>query len=161
MESKLKIAGHPIHPMLVSFPIAFYAASVACFITYQCNADVFWFRAALVANCAGVLTAVLAAVAGFVDWLNIPETRKAKKVGKNHMLCNVGALLCFGINIFIQCPKWDETNPDASVAVILSAIGMILTLIAGFLGWSLVQKHHVGVSLTAEQERIDPVSGVN
>jgi uncharacterized membrane protein len=160
MESKVKIAGHPIHPMIVAYPVAFYTATLVSFIVYNANANVFWFRVGVVANYAGVIMAVVAAIPGFIDWLGINKQRPAKKTGLNHMLSNVTALIVFGINLYLQCPKWNETQPDSSPAILLSAIGMILTLIAGFLGWSLVQKHHIGVSLTPEQERMEPLDGV-
>ena len=160
MFSKIKIAGHPLHAMLVPFPVAFYTATLVCFIIYYCNLDVFWFKVAVKANYAGVATALLAALPGFIDWLNIPKIRKAKKTGLAHMLCNVTALLLFSVNIYLQSGKSNETAPDAIIAIIVTALGFILTLIAGFLGWALVQKHHIGVSLTPEQEKIDPVDGV-
>ena len=160
MYSKVKIAGHPVHAMLVAFPVAFYAATLVGFIAYQANENPFCFRVAVLANGAGIVMAVVAALFGFIDWLGIPSAKRAKRVGLNHMLLNVGALVLFGINFFIQYPKWDEVQPNSSPSIMLTALGLILTLMAGFLGWSLVQKHHVGVSLTAEQQRIDPVDGV-
>jgi uncharacterized membrane protein len=160
MESKIKIAGHPVHPMLIAYPVAFYTAALVCFIVYHCNTNVFWFKVAIVANIAGVILALVAAIPGFVDWLGISKIRKAKKVGLNHMICNVLALIFFAINAWLQYPKWNEATPDESPAIILTAIGMILTLIAGFLGWSLIQKHHIGVSLTVEQEHLEPADGV-
>ena len=161
MYSKIKIAGHPLHAMLVPFPVAFYTATMVCFITYACNMDLFWFKVALKANCAGVAMAALAALPGFIDWLFIPKIKKAKNVGLAHMLCNVTALMLFSLNIYIQCKHLDELQPSATAAIILSSAGFALTLTAGFLGWSLVQNHHIGVSLTEEQEKIDPVDGVN
>lgn len=160
MYSKIKIAGHPLHAMLVPFPVAFYTATLVCFITYACNMDIFWFKVALKANWAGAATAALAALPGFIDWLNIPKIKKAKKTGLSHMLCNVTALLLFSLNIYIQCQHMDELQPSATMAIIITGAGFVLTLIAGFLGWSLVQKHHIGVSLTEEQQKIDPVDGV-
>jgi uncharacterized membrane protein len=161
MYSKIKIAGHPLHAMLVPFPVAFYAATLVCFIMYSSNMDVFWFKVAVKANIAGVATAALAALPGFIDWLNIPKVKKAKKVGVAHMLCNVAALGLFGLNIYLQCDHINDPQPEATTGIGLSAAGFALTLVAGFLGWSLVQKHHIGVSLTAEQQKIDPVDGVN
>jgi len=161
MYSKIKIAGHPIHPMLVAFPVAFYTAAVVCYIVYGANQNPFWFRVGVVANGAGIVMAVVAALPGFIDWLAIPAAKKAKRVGLNHMLCNVGALLLFAINFFIQQPKWNEAQPDSSPSVILTVIGLVLTVTAGFLGWSLIQNHHVGVSLTEEQQRLEPTDGVS
>lgn len=155
MDSKVKLLGHPIHPMLVGYPVAFYTASVVCFICYYNKMDIFWFRMGVSANTAGVIMAVAAALPGFIDWLAIPAKRQAKNTGMKHMLFNVTALLLFGINLYIQCPKWNEPEPLAESAILLSGLGFICTLIAGFLGWKMVQKHHVGVALTPEQEKLE------
>jgi hypothetical protein len=61
------------------------------------------------------------------------------------MVCNVLALICFAVTAWLECPKWNDANPGLGISVPLTAVGFILTLAAGFLGWSLVQKHHVGV----------------
>jgi uncharacterized membrane protein len=161
MYSKIKIAGHPLHAMLVPFPVVLYTATLVCLITYVCTMDLFWFKVALKANWGAVLTAVLAALPGFIDWLSIPKNRKAKKVGVAHMFCNVSALLLFSLNLYLQCEQRNMMEPDVTMGIVLSSAGVILTVIAGFLGWSLVQKHHVGVVLTPEQQKIDPADGVN
>ena len=145
MYSKVKIAGHPVHPMLVSFPVAFYAASLVCFIVYNSNGDPFWFKVAIVANIAGVVMAAVAAIPGFIDWLFIPSGSKPKKTGLLHMVCNVGALALYTINWWLQCDQWKESVPTIDYAIPLTAAGFFLTLMAGFLGWKMVQKHHVGV----------------
>ncbi|MEO6540737.1 MAG: DUF2231 domain-containing protein [Ferruginibacter sp.] len=145
MYSKIKIAGHPVHPMLVAFPIAFYTATLVCYCVYHYHGDPFWFKVAVVANIAGAATAALAAIPGFIDWLYIPSEVRAKKTGLFHMVCNVVALICYGIVAFITCRKWDDAEPTLGLAIPLTAFGFILTMVAGFLGWALVQKHHVGV----------------
>jgi uncharacterized membrane protein len=151
MYSKVKIAGHPIHPMLVAFPVAFYTAALACFIAYAVNGNPFWFRVAFVANVAGVVMAAVAALPGFIDWLNIPADAKAKKTGLVHLCCNVSALLLFGINWWLQCGKWDMETPSPGPAIPLTGLGFILTLVAGFYGWTMVQKHHVGVDVPTRE----------
>jgi uncharacterized membrane protein len=145
MYSKVKLAGHPVHPMLVGFPVAFYTAALVLYIVYYSKADPFYFKVAVLANAAGVVMAAVAAIPGFIDWLNIPSNTKPKKTGINHMICNVLALALFGVNLWMQCPKYNDPNPAIGSAIVLSAAGFILTLAAGFLGWSLVQKHHVGI----------------
>ena len=149
MYSKVKIFGHPLHVMLVGFPVAFYTAAFVCFICYNSNQDPFWFKVAYVANLAGIIMAALAALPGFIDWLFIPSATKAKKTGILHMLCNVTALLLFGINMWLINDQWDTPAPAPGYAVMLTGVGFVLTIIAGFLGWTLVQKHHVGVDMTA------------
>lgn len=145
MYSKIKIFGHPIHPMLVAFPVAFYTGALAAFIAYNSNSDPFWFKVGYVANAAGVIMAVVAALPGFIDWLYIPSDSRAKKTGVFHMLCNVTALLLFAANIWMIKDRWDDPAPALGWALILTGLGFVLTLVAGFLGWTLVQKHHVGV----------------
>ena len=154
MYSRVKIAGHPVHPMLIAFPVAFYTATLVCYIVYSSNQNPFWFKVAVVANVAGAVMAALAAIPGFIDWLFIPKDSRAKKTGLFHMLCNVVALLCFGITAWIECQKWDEANPDTGIAIPLTAVGFILTIAAGFLGWTLVQNHHVGVDINYPAERL-------
>jgi uncharacterized membrane protein len=112
---------------------------------YNFNQNPFWFKVALVANIAGAIMAAVAAIPGFIDWLFIPSDKRAKKTGINHMVCNVLALACYGAVAIMECKQWDEANPALGPAIPITAFGFVLTLIAGFLGWTLVQKHHVGV----------------
>ena len=133
--------------MLIAYPVAFYTATPVCYLVYSSNANPFWFKVALVANIAGVAMAVLAALPGFIDWLFIPSDSAAKKTGVAHMLCNVIALVLYAIVAFTEISKWNDTNPALGLAIPLTVIGFVITLIAGFLGWTLVQKHHVGVDI--------------
>jgi uncharacterized membrane protein len=98
--------------------------------------------------------AAVAAIPGFIDWLFIPSDSRAKKTGLFHMLCNVLALACFTVTAFLECPKWNDSNPALGIAIPLTAIGFALTLAAGFFGWTLVQKHHVGVDIEHPAQRI-------
>lgn len=149
MYSKIKIAGHPVHPMLIPFPVAFYTATLAAFITYAVNADPFWFRVAYAANAAGVVMALVAAIPGFLDWaLGIPSETHAKRDGLKHMGLNVTALALFAINLWLNSGQWNAVTPITRFAIILPLFGLISTIAAGYLGWTLVQKHHVGVQIT-------------
>ena len=157
MYSKVKIAGHPLHPMLVGFPVTLYAVTLGCFAAYALGADAFWFRVGAYANLAGVILAAVAAVPGFIDWaLGVPTGSPAKATGLAHMAFNVLALLAFGGNLLLQWPQRLFPEPRVGLSVVLPALGVLLTLAAGYLGWKMVQKHHVGVDLTPEQERLEP-----
>jgi len=152
--SKAKLFGHPVHPMLVAFPVAFYTGTLAAFIVYAASQDPFWARLANIVNWAGVIMAGVAAVPGLIDWaMGIPRQSAAKRTGLSHMVLNVSALLVFFVNGIAYS---GHVLPPASTGIVLSAIGVALTLPAGFLGWNLVQEHHVGVHLSAEQERLEP-----
>lgn len=145
MFSKVKIFGHPLHPMIIAFPVAFYTAAMVSYIVFNNTNDIFWFKLAYVNNFAGVLMAAVAAIPGFIDWMGIPNEHKAKSTGIFHMSANLLALVCFLANMMMVYDQWTAPMPDMRYAIPLTVIGFLLTLTAGYLGWTLVQTHHVGV----------------
>ncbi len=161
MYSKAKIMGHPIHPMLVTFPIAFYTSTLIAFIIYAVSGLPFWFRVGIAANVAGIVMAVVAAVFGLIDWSGIPGTDPAaRSTGLKHMALNSTSLILFIICLILNAGQWSAVVPVMRGAIILSAIGFLVTIGAGYLGWTLVQTHHVGVQFNSEEERcIRDVSG--
>src|SRR4051812_20172996 len=110
MYSKVKLFGHPIHPMMVAYPIAFYTAALVCYVVYKYNQEAFWFKVAYVANLAGIIMAAVAALPGFIDWLFIPSNTGAKKTGVFHLICNVIALLLFAGAFFTVKGQWNDRN---------------------------------------------------
>jgi len=155
--SKLKLFGHPIHPMLVSFPIAAYTGTLAGYCIYAVTGGAFWLKLAIALNVVGVGMAVLAALPGFVDWaFGIPRGTGAKKDGMKHGLLNVVSLGLFAVTLGIYAGHWNGPAPTATVGIVLGAIGWLCTLAAGWYGWMLVQGWHVGVDLKGEQAQYDP-----
>lgn len=155
MYSKVKIFGHPIHPMLVGYPIALYTATLVAYIIYAANNDPFFFKAAVAANLAGVVMAAITALPGFIDWaVGVPSTSPAKGHGLRHMLLNVTALVLFIINAIIHTGNWDKPS-GAGSGIILSLLGVLCTVGAGYFGWTMIQDDHVGVVMTPEQERLE------
>lgn len=152
MYSKARIAGHPIHPMLVGFPIALYVATVATMLIYVGTRDAFWYRAALTANVGGVIGGLLAAIPGAIDLFSLPATSRARQTGKKHAgmallttgLYSVsGALMYFG---WTHRTMVDGAYAlDVSIPLAIAVIGVVTVVITGGLGWALVQTHHVGI----------------
>lgn len=149
MKNKIRIFGHPVHPMLVHFPIVLYTITLICYILYYFLGDLFYFKVALYANIAGVVMAAIAALPGFIDWLSLPQRTGAKRTGVRHMLLNVAALICFAIAAVIQYGNINESTPSVGSAIALAAIGFVLTIFAAYLGYELIQKHHVGLDETS------------
>jgi uncharacterized membrane protein len=145
MYSKVKIFGHPLHPMIIAFPVAFYTAAMVSYIVYNSTLDVFWFKLAYVNNFAGVVMAAVAALPGFIDWLGIPNNIKAKSTGVLHMSANILALICFLVNMVMVYNQWTVAQPDMRYSIPLTIVGFLFTIGAGYLGWTLVQTHHIGV----------------
>jgi uncharacterized membrane protein len=163
MYSKVKIMGHPIHPMLVTFPIAFYFSTLIAFIFHGISGSAFWFQVGIAANGAGILMAVIAAVFGFIDWnFGIPSGTLAKSTGIKHLSFNVVSLILFLICLFLNAGQWNAVAPVSRGAVILALLGVVSTVCAGYFGWTLVQNHHVGVEFTPDEERcITEIGGLN
>jgi uncharacterized membrane protein len=155
LYSKVKLLDHPIHPLLVAFPITFYSSTLLGFIAYLATGDRDWFRLAYFANAAGVVTALVAAIPGFLDWTGIPSHLRAKQVGVVHMTLNLIIVSIFTLNLGMQGAQLDEVAPSGWSGFVLSLLGVMLLLVSGYYGWSLVQTHHVGVDLTREQELLD------
>ena len=157
MDSKAKILGHPMHPMLIAYPIAFYTGTLVGFIIYAVAGSLFWLQLTIALNVAAVVMALLAAIPGFIDWaVGVPNGTPAKRTGLIHMVLNVAALALFIISFFAYYTYWSgPAGVNATLGIVLTGIGVVLTVAAGFQGWSLVQEHHVGVNLTPEQQEID------
>lgn len=158
LYKQVKIFGHPLHPMLIAFPIAFYNGALAAFIAYAITGDLFWFGVGYMSNIAGVVTAGIAAIPGFIDLVFLPDKSRVKTTGFYHLGFHLTAFFIFFVNIFLQQNKWTQVPalPDASLAIILCSLGVALTLAGGFMGWKLVQKHHVGIDLTQKQMKVEP-----
>jgi uncharacterized membrane protein len=166
MQSKARIAGHPIHPMLVAFPIALYAVTVVTLFAFVGTRDAFWVRAALYANVAGVIMAGVAALPGLIDLISLPRHSRAQNTGIRHAGFNVLSLTLFIISavvLYRHAGGFGVRNAGSHIGVtaplVLSLIGIVSTLAAGWLGWTLVQTHHVGIQRAGELEREPEVIG--
>jgi uncharacterized membrane protein len=152
MYSKARIAGHPIHPMIVSFPIAFYTATVALLLAYVGTHEVFWYRVAMIANIAGIVTALAAVVPGAIDLFALPRQSRARAAGMKHAGFNLIATGLFAVTAVLLYRSWThrmmingEYLFEASIPLAMSVVAWVSMVIAGSLGWTLVQTHHVGV----------------
>jgi len=143
-RSTASIAGHPIHPMLIPFPIAFFVATLGVDIVYLKTGDPFWARTSLWLLGAGLGFAALAALAGLTDFLGDRRIR-ALRPAWHHMIGNVIAVLLAAVNLYIRCTAGAEQSV-ASPGVILSAIVVLILLFTGWKGWELVYRGRVGVS---------------
>lgn len=145
--SKLTIAGHPIHPMIVGFPIAFYTAGVITMIVYGSGASAFWLQASVYLLFAGVVMALVAAVAGLVDlFAGVPSGTAARKTGVVHMGLNLLGTIIFAGTAAMLWYRWrTDVEPSIAAPLVLGLIALASTVGAGSFGWKLVQTHHVGI----------------
>src|SRR5919204_6051397 len=145
MKSAARISSHPIHPMLIPFPLALWTTSfILDLIGAWQNSTVLHIAAYFMAI-AGCVGAVLAAVPGLIDLLTvIPKGTPARRTGWVHGILNVTALVLFVISILAR-PLIGEMT---TLAYLTAAIAVVLLGISGWLGGTLVYDHHVGVAGT-------------
>jgi uncharacterized membrane protein len=156
MESKVKFAGHPVHPMLIVFPLGLLATGVIFDIIYLVSGNTRWTLAAYYMVGAGVLGGVAAAVFGWLDWLAIPGATRAKRVGLWHGLGNGVVLALFALSWVLRRERPDLPPTGAIVAALM---GFVLAAITSWLGGELVDRLGVGVDEGAHLDAPSSLSG--
>jgi uncharacterized membrane protein len=152
MYSKARIFRHPIHPMLIAFPVACYVGTVVGFALFIANGGIFWFNLAIALSVVGAGTALIAAIPGAVDlFFGVPKGSTAKMVGMVHAAINLAAAGLMIAVAALYFSDWGLLGRDARLGLTLSSAAVLCTFIAGWLGWMLVQTYHIGIRLTPAQ----------
>jgi uncharacterized membrane protein len=143
MESRVKLFGHPTHPILVVFPLGLFTTAVIFDILYLSTANPVFPTVSFYAIAVGVIGGLLAAIFGFIDWLALPNNSRAKYIGGWHGIGNFVIVVMFAISWLFRVNN-PNFIPD-SFALILSFAGVGLALITGWIGGELVYRLGVGV----------------
>jgi uncharacterized membrane protein len=142
-KSTASIAGHPIHPMLIPFPIAFFVATFVCDLAYWQTANSAWVTGAIWLLGAGLVMAALAAVAGLTDVVGEPRIRALRDVWW-HAGGNVLVVL---IQLYSFYARYTEgTSAIVPKGLLLSLVVVGILLFTGWKGWEMVYRHRVGVA---------------
>ena len=149
-KSTASIAGHPIHPMLIPFPIAFLVGALLTDIAYLQSGWAMWAYASSWLIGAGIVSALLAAVFGFIDFFGEQRIRRLK-VAWYHMAGNLLAVLLSVANFIVHMR--DGAMAVVGPGVTLSAIVVVLLVINGWLGGHMVYRHGVAVRPIDEEYR--------
>ncbi len=142
MESRVKLAGHPVHQMLIVFPLGLLATAVVFDVIFLASDNPAWTQAAFYMIGAGVLIGLAAAVPGAVDWLAIPRGTRAKRIGLIHGVGNVIVVALFALSWFM---RRDNPASPPTEAVVAGLLGAGIAIITGWLGGELVGRLGVGV----------------
>ena len=142
MEARAKILGHPIHQMLVPIPFGLLATAFA-FDLIALFTDVDGLStAAYYMIAAGIVSGLLAAVFGLIDFLGIPAGTRAKRVGLLHGVGNVIVVALYAASWWL---RRDAPSQPAVMAVVLAGVGFAIAGMTGWLGGELVDRLSVGV----------------
>lgn len=143
VPSKAAIGGHPIHPALIPFPIAFLIGAFLTDLAYWLTGDPFWARGSFWLVGAGLVGGLFTAVFGLIDFLSIGRARE-HLVGWIHFLGNAAALILALTNLIL---RWRE--PTAAVlpwGLILSTMIAGILVVTGWIGGELTFRHMIGVT---------------
>jgi nitrite reductase/ring-hydroxylating ferredoxin subunit/uncharacterized membrane protein len=144
MKSRASFKSHPLHPMLVSFPLGLWTTSLAYDVAATARGDQRLRRSADDMLVAGLIGAVAAAVPGAIDYFGvIPPESSAKKRGATHGLINLSVAALYGINYLLRSRSPERWGRRLGTP--LSMIGVGALMYSGWLGGTLVYRNQIGV----------------
>jgi uncharacterized membrane protein len=143
-KSTASIAGHPIHPMLIPFPIVFLVSALVTDIVFWSTGGEAWATASIWLLGAAIIMALVAAAAGFIDFFGDARIRDLSDAWQ-HMIGNLVAVVLALVNWFIRY-RWGAVEGVLPAGIWISLATVLLLLFNGWKGWEMVYKHHVGVS---------------
>jgi uncharacterized membrane protein len=158
MESKAKLLGHPIHPMLIVLPLGLLSAAVVFDIVYLVIDEDVFSTIAFWNIALGVVGGLLAAIFGAIDWFNIPRDTRAKRIGLFHGVGNVIVVALFAISWVIRLG--DPAYEPGVAGYVFSFAGIGLALVTGWLGGELVDRLGVGVDHGANVDAPSSLTGL-
>lgn len=152
MYSKERLSGHAAHAMVVVFPIALFTSTVALLLAYTRTRDALYVRAAMVADLAGVITALIAMIPGAIDLRALPRGSRARELAGRLLWSALLVTLVFAASGWLLYGCWTTRVMvegrwalDPTLPLAVAMLGLVLLVGAATTRWSLVQVHHVGV----------------
>ena len=145
--SAIAVAGHPIHAMLVHFPIALIICALGVDMLYWFSADPFWLRVGLWATGFGFAFGVLASIVGTLELLAVPGIR-VRVASWNHAIAAMTLVAVAGANFGLRLHVPEAVLPHG---LLLSLLAAVLTALAGWHGGKLVFDHGVGLIISTKQ----------
>lgn len=136
------IAGHPLHPLLVTLPIGFLIGAFLSDIAFYYTGDGFWARASTWLIGAGLVTGVLAAVAGLIDFLG-SERIRSLTFAWYHFGGNAIAMILTAINLYLRAQS--DMTAVTGGQLLLSILVVLIFAVTGWLGGEMVFRYGAGV----------------
>lgn len=158
MESRAKLFGHPVHPMLIVFPLGLFITAVLFDIGYLVTERSHYAVLGYYNIAAGILGGLLAAIFGLRDWLAIPRNTRARRIGALHGAGNVVLLALFAASWLMRSGD-EPVHAPTTLAFVLELIAVGLGGVTGWLGGELVDRLGVGVDEGANLDSPNSLSG--
>jgi uncharacterized membrane protein len=142
MESRAKLFGHAVHPILIVFPLGLLSTAAIFDVIYLSTSNAAWAVVSFWMILSGVIGGLIAALFGLIDFLAIPAETRAKFIGLIHGLTNVAVTILF---LLSWLTRYHLPETPTSLSLVLSFVGVALALLGGWLGGELVERLGVGV----------------
>ncbi|WBY02499.1 DUF2231 domain-containing protein [Ramlibacter tataouinensis] len=155
MRTPAQIAGHPIHPMLVSIPIGLWIFSLVCdFLALRSGALASWQTASLYAMVGGIIGALAAAIPGLVDLMSLRD-KPIFSTALTHMGLNLAIVVLYVVNAWLRMAE----AATAGTPLVLSLVAIAMLLVSGWLGGKMVYEAGVGVHAEEMAASATPAGG--
>jgi len=133
MASPASIKKHPVHPMLVAFPMGLWVFALVCDVVRATGGDIVWQTVARYCIAGGIVGALIAAVPGLIDYFSIDEAAM-KRIANLHLAVNLGAVVIFAINMWLRFRLPDNRYLPMGMSI----IGVLAIGVGGWLGGEMV-----------------------
>jgi len=159
MKSRVRALGHPVHPMLIVFPLGLFVTAVIFDLVRLITEDTVFGQVGYWNIAAGLIGAVVAAAAGLLDWTAIPPGTRAKRVGLLHGAGNTVVLVLF---LIAWLARGDSPDHVASTGLFtLEVIAIAVSGVAAWLGGELVDRLAIGVDEHAHPDATSSLTGAS
>jgi len=143
MRSKASFRGHPIHPAIIPFPFAFLCGGFVGDLAGRLAGRSMWWTVGAHLVLAGIVTALVAAVPGFIDYVyTVPPRSTGKRRATRHMLANLSAVALFALAWWM---RGSFTTMPGATQLVVEALGVALLGAGGWMGGVLVNRNQIGV----------------
>lgn len=145
MKTKAQVMGHPLHPILITFPSALYPTALIFDIVYLVTGELLWWTLAFWTLLVGVVGSLAASVPGLIDYTVIPDRHPGKATATRHMWMGLALTVVALAALFTR--DFGRTTEQVAplVPIALIALANLLLIVQGYWGGSLVYKHGIAV----------------
>ncbi len=146
MRSKFSIGGHPLHPSLVALPIGLFVWALVADIVYASrDHEHYWYTISMWSGIAAIVTALLAALPGFGDYMTMARHTKDASMAVAHMTLNLTVVALYFIAMLLMLNDNATSGGTLGAVIALHAVGTGLLALSGYLGGEMVYRGHLAI----------------
>ena len=145
MKSRAALGTHPLHPGIVPLPIGSFFVALAADVAHVLTKQPLFYGIAHFAIGLGIVTALLAAVLGLIDYFGVRMSAAGRRLATIHMLINVTAVVLYGLSWMLRRNRAALDTPRWPLALGLAVVPFLLLLVSGWIGGKMSYEHKIGV----------------